>query len=142
MDQTNARFPVAKTAGALSRRTAVGVGVAIVALLVTQALVDAVGVELGASGPMSPFASAPLVGATIVAGVGATIAYAATVKLTNRPVRNFVVISGGAFAVMLVPVVLVTPSMGMTPAGQGLLVLYHLLVAVPLVGFIIGAVKL
>lgn len=140
MEQTNVRFTVPKTGTTLARRTAAGVGVAIVALLITQALVDAVGVELGASGPMSPFAAAPLIGTTIVAGVGAAIAYAVLVKFTNRPVRNFVAVAVVVFAVMLVPVVLFTPSMGITPAGQGLLVLYHLLVAVPLVGFIIGAV--
>jgi len=89
---------------------------------------------------MTPFAAVPLIGTTIVAGVGAALAYAAMVKLTNRPVRNSVAVAVAVFVVMLVPVLLMTPSMGITPAGQGLPVLYHLLVAVPLVGFIIGAV--
>jgi peptidoglycan/LPS O-acetylase OafA/YrhL len=142
MEQTNVRFPVPRTGTVLARRTAAGVGVAIVGLLVVQAIVDALNVELGASGPMTPFAAPPLIGTTIVAGVGAAIAYAAMVKFTNRPVRNFVAVAVIVFAVMLVPVLLVTPSMGITPAGKGLLVLYHLLVAVPLVGFIIGAVDL
>lgn len=142
MEQTNVRFTAPNTGATLARRTAAGVGVAIVALLITQAIVDAVGVELGASGPISPFAAVPLIGTTIVAGVGAAFAYAAIVKFTTRPVRNFVVIAVVVFAVLLVPVFLVTPSMGLTLTGQGLLVLYHLLVAVPLVGFIVGAVEL
>lgn len=140
MEQTNGRLTIPKTGATLARRTAAGVGVAIVVLLITQALVDAFGVEHGASGPMTPFAAAPLIGTTIVAGVGAAIAYAAMVEFTNRPVRNFVAVAVVVFAVMLVPVLLVTPSMGITPAGQAILVLYHLLVVVPLVGFVIGAV--
>lgn len=140
MSQTNVRFPISETGTALARRTAAGVGVAIILLLITQALVDAVGVELGASGPMSPFTAAPLVGTTVVAGVGAAIAYAALTKLTKRPVRNFVAVAVVVFAVMLVPVALVTPSLGITPTGQAVLVLYHALVAVSVVGFVLGAV--
>lgn len=140
MEQFERRFAVPETGTALARRTAAGVGVAVVALLLIQALVDAVGVELGAAGPMSPFSAVALVGATVVAGVGAAVAYAAIATLTDRPVRNFVAVAVVVFVVMLGPVLLATPSMGVTPAGQALLVLYHLLVAVPLVGFILGAV--
>lgn len=140
MAQTNIRFSVPQTGRTLARRTTVGVVVAIVAVLVTQALVDALAVDVGTTGPMSPFAAAPLVGTTIVAGVGAAVAYAVVVTVTDRPARNFVVVAVGVFTFMLVPVALVTPSMGITPVGQGILVLYHLLVAVPIVAFVVGAV--
>jgi hypothetical protein len=140
MDQTGGRFTLPRNGSALARHTAAGVTVAIVVLLIAQALVDLVGIELGASGPMSPFAAVPLVGTTVVAGIGAAVVYAAVATLTDRPVRNFVAVGVVVFVVMLVPVVVVTPSMGLTPAGQGLLVLYHVLVAVSLVGFVIGAV--
>ena len=140
MEQTEAHYPVPKSGASLARRTTAGVGVAIIALLVVQAIVDALGVELGASGSMSPFAAAPLIGATVVAGVGAAITYAAMLTRTDRPVRNFVAAAFVVFAVMLLPVFVAPPS-GITATGQGLLVLYHLLVAGPLVGFIVGAVS-
>ncbi|MFW6317378.1 MAG: hypothetical protein ACOC06_02795, partial [Halorubrum sp.] len=75
-----------------------------------------------------------------VAGVGAAVTYALVDRLTARPVRNFVAIAAAVFAVMLVPVVVVAPAMGVSPIGQALLVAYHLLVAVPLTAFIVGAV--
>lgn len=140
MARTAARFTAPKTATALARRTAAGVGVAVVALLLTQALVDAAGVELGAAGPMTPFAAGPLVATTVVAGVGAAVAYAALSRFTDNPGGNFVAVAGVVFAVMLVPVFLATPGMGVTPAGQALLIVYHLLVALSLVGFIVGVV--
>ena len=141
MEQPNVRFPVPRTGAALARRTAIGVGVAVVALLVVQVIVDTLGVELGASGPMTPFAAGPLVGATVVAGVGAAVVYAVVVGVTTRPGRNFVAVAAVVFGVMLVPVVLVAPSMGITPAGQAVLVLYHLLVAVPITALVVGAVE-
>lgn len=141
MEQSSVRASGPGTGTALARRTAAGVGVAIVALLVVQAIVDAVGVEVGAAGPMSPFTAVPLIGTTIVAGVGSAVAYAVIAKLTDRAVRNFVALAVVVFTVMLVPVLFFTPSMGVTPVGQALLVLYHTLVAVPLVGVIIGVVE-
>jgi hypothetical protein len=126
----------------LARRTATGVFVAIVALLVTQALVDTVGVDVGATGEMSPFSAGPLVMSTIVAGVGAAVAYAGIVRFTDRAVRNFVVLASVVFIVMLVPVVVVTPTLDVTPTGQAILVFYHILVAVPLVAFITGMISL
>lgn len=141
MAQTSVRFSPPDTATTLARRTAAGVGIAVVALLGIQIVVDAVGVELGASGPMTPFAAVPLIGTSIVAGIGAAIAYAALARFTDRPGRNFVAVAVAVFAVMLLPVLLVTPSMGVTPAGQALLVVYHLVVAVSLVGFVGGVVE-
>jgi hypothetical protein len=135
-------LPRPRTGIALARRTAIGVGVAVVALLVVQAIVDAAGVEPGAAGPMTPFAAGPLIGSTVVAGVGAAVVYAVVGRFTTKPVRNFVAIAVAVFGVMLVPVVVFAPSIGVTPVGQGLLVLYHLLVAVPLTAFVVGAVEL
>lgn len=59
---------------------------------------------VGLTGSMSPFGAGPLIGASVVAGAGAATVYAAVVGFTSRPVRNFVALSTGVFAVMLVPV--------------------------------------
>jgi len=42
------------------------------------------------------------------------------------------------FDTQIVPVFVFAPSLGVTPASQAILVLYHVLVAVPVVGFLIG----
>ncbi|MUV88563.1 hypothetical protein GJ629_00570 [Halapricum sp. CBA1109] len=140
MEQTTLRFSVPRTGGSLARRTTVGVVVALVGVLLSQTLVDALAVDVGASGPASPFAAVPLVATTIAAGIGAAVVYGALITVTDRPVRNFLVVAVAVFAVMLVPVVSVTPSMGVTPTGQGVLVLYHVVVAVPIVAFVAGAI--
>ena len=134
------RYPVPETGGALARRTTLGVVVAIVALLVTQAIVTALGIDVGASGAMSPFAAGPLIVTTVISGVGAALVYAALATVTDRPARNFLAVSVGVFVLMLVPVAVVSPSIGVTTAGQAILVVYHALVAVPLVAFMLGAV--
>jgi peptidoglycan/LPS O-acetylase OafA/YrhL len=141
METNESRYPRPETGGALARRTALGVLVAVVAVLLAQAVVDALAIDVGAPETMSPFAAGPLVGTTVVAGIGAAVAYAAMVRFTERPVRNFLAVSVGVFAFMLVPVALFTPEMGITPAGQGVLVLYHVLVAVPLVSLVAGAIE-
>ncbi len=140
MSQSTVRYPVPETSGRLARRTGTGVLFAVVLVLLTQAIVDALSIDVGVTGSMSPFAAGPLIGVSIVAGAGAAIAYAAVVKFTIQPVRNFVALAVGVFVVMLVPVFFAPPE-GITTAGQGILVLYHALVAVPLVVFITGAVE-
>jgi len=138
----NIRYSVPTESKELTSRTATGVFVAIVAVLLTQALVNLLGVDIGATGEMSPFSAGPLVSSTIFAGVGAAVAYAGLVRFTARPVRNFVALSTVVFIVMLVPVAVVTPTMDITLTGQAILVFYHVLVAVPLVAFITGAISL
>lgn len=140
MAQSTIRFPVPETGSRLTRRTAAGVFVAVVSVLVAQAIVDALSIDVGVTGAMSPFAAGPLIVTTIVAGVGASIAYAALVTFTAQPVRNFVALAAGVFLVMLVPV-FVVPLEGITTAGQGILLVYHTFVAVPLVAFLVGAVE-
>jgi hypothetical protein len=142
MAQMNARYPVPRAGRTLAIRTALGVFVAIIALLIMQTLVDTLAIDVGDSDAMSPFAAGPLIGTTIVAGVGAALVYAGLVRFTDRPVRNFVALAAAVFVFMLGPVAFVTPSIGVTPTGQAVLVLYHLLVAVPIVAFIIGVVEL
>jgi hypothetical protein len=140
MASIDSRYPVPRTATALGRRTTAGVAVALAAVLLARVLVNGLGLDLGATGAMSPFAVGPLVGTTIVAGVGAAVVYAALVRYTRRPVRNFAAVAAAVFLFMLVPVAVVTPSTGVTPTGQAVLVAYHLLVAVPLVAFVVGVV--
>jgi hypothetical protein len=140
MASLDSRYPVPVTATALARRTTAGIVAALAAVLLAQALVDGLGVDVGAAGPMSPFAVGPLVGTTIAAGVGAAVLYAALVRYTHSPVRNFVAVAAAVFLVMLVPVAVVAPSSGVTATGQAVLAAYHLLVAVPLVAFVLGVV--
>lgn len=140
MHATEPRYPRPTGATDLARRATLGIGVAVVAVLAAQVLVDALGVDVGASGPTSPFAATPLVSSTIVSGAGATVVYAGLVRYTGRPVRNFVALSVVVFALLLLPAVLVAPSLGISPAGQAVLVGYHVLVAVPITAFLVGAV--
>jgi len=136
------RYPVATTGGELARRTAGGVLVGAVAALAVSAIVTVLGLDVGVSGAQSPFGAVPIVTSTVVSGVGAAVAYAALVRVTDRPVRNFSVLSAAVFVVMLVPVLAIAPSLGLTVVGQGALVLSHVAVAVPLVAFVAGAVRL
>ena len=136
------RYPVATTGGELARRTAGGVLVGAVAALAVSAIVTVLGLDVGVSGAQSPFGAVPIVTSTVVSGVGAAVAYAALVRVTDRPVRNFSVLSAAVFVVILVPVLAIAPSLGLTVVGQGALVLSHVAVAVPLVAFVAGAVRL
>lgn len=133
------RYSLPTSAPDLARRTTVGVGIAVAAVLVAQALVDAFAVDVGGDGAMSPFAAGPLVGTTVVAGAAAAVVYAGVIRFTDRPMRNFLLLAGVAFALQLVPVVAFAPSLDVTPLGQAVLVAYHVLVAVPLVVSLLGA---
>lgn len=132
MATISSRYPMAQNAGELTRRTTLGV---------LAAIVDALALSVGATGQTSPFAAAPVVASTAVSGVGAGVAYAALGRLTDRPVRNFVAVSALVFVGMLVPVLVIAPTLGVTGVGQAVLVALHV-VAVPLVAFVVGAVRL
>jgi len=136
------RYAIPDSGGELARRTAGGVLVAVVAALVVRLLVGSLGLAVGPTGPMTPFGTVPIVMSAVVAGIGAAVVYAALVRFTRRPVRNFLVASAVVFGLMLVPVVAAAPGMGVTAVGQGVLVVLHAVVAVPLVAFAVGAVRL
>jgi len=142
MATVSTRYPVATTGGELARRTAGGVLVGVVSALLVTALVSALGLETGASAPQSPFGAVPIVTSTVVSGAGAAVAYAAMARVTDRPVRNFAMLSAAVFVVMLVPIFAAAPSLGLTAVGQLALVVLHAAVAVPLVAFVAGAVRL
>jgi hypothetical protein len=129
------------SAGDLARRTTVGVLVAVLAALVVRGVVDAAGVDVGAAGAMDPFATPAIVGSAVVAGAGAAAVYAALVRLTASPTRNFLVVAAAVFLAMLLPVALVAPGLGVTATGQVVLAVLHIAVAVPLVAFVTGAVR-
>ena len=133
------RYSLPDSAGGLARRTALGVAVAVLAVLVAQGLVASRALDVGAAGPTSPFTAGPLVGATVAAGAGAAVVYAGLARFTDRPVRNFLAAAGAVFVLLLVPVVAFAPSIGVTPVGQAVLVVHHLLVAIPIVAFLVGA---
>lgn len=138
MAPTAARFPPPETARELTQRATIATVVAVAAVLLVQAVVNAAGLAIGSPGPMSPFAPPALVGTTVVAGAAATVAYAGLVRFTERPVRNFLALSSVVFVLQLVPVVVFAPTLGVTATGQAVLVVYHVLVAVPIVGFLLG----
>ncbi|MFC6826923.1 DUF6069 family protein [Halopelagius fulvigenes] len=135
------RYAVPTGAGELVRRTTAGVLVAVVALLLVRTVVALSGANLGATGANDPFALGPGIAAATVAGVGAAVVYAALVRLTDRPVRKFVAAAAVVFAVMLVPVIVFAPTLGVTAVGQAVLVVSHVVVAVPLVAFVTGAIR-
>lgn len=137
-----ARYVPPETAGDLARQTTLGVLVAVVLALFVRGLALGLGVDLGPTGVTSPFALVPLVMTTVVAGAGAAVAYAALDRLTARPVRNFLTLAVLVFVGMMLPVVVFAPTLGVTPAGQVVLAVLHAVVAVPLVAFVVGAVRL
>jgi hypothetical protein len=141
MAQSTARYSVPAGGKQLARRTANGVLAALIPLFIVQIAVDAANIDVGATGAMSPFAAGPLVGATVVAGAGAAVVYALLVRFTAQPARNFVVAAVVVFVLMLVPVFAAPPE-GITQVGQGILIVYHLIVAVSLVAFLVGTVEL
>jgi hypothetical protein len=130
------------TAGDLARQTAFGVLTALVLVFAARLVVELLGVNVGAAGATNPFAAAPVLGSVVVAGVLAAVAYAALDRFTARPTRNFAALAAVVFAAMLVPVLTVAPSMGVTAAGQVVLAVFHILVALPLVAFVAGTVRL
>ncbi len=138
MATSRKRYSLPSSGSGLARRAALGVAVAVIAVLVAQGVVDALALDVGAAGPTSPFTAGPLVASTVVAGAGAAVVYAGLVRFTDRPVRNFLAAAGVVFAVMLIPVIAFAPSLGVTPVGQAVLVIHHVLVAVPIVAFLIG----
>jgi hypothetical protein len=141
MATARTRYSLPSSAGGLARRATLGIGVAVLAVLVAQGIVDALALDVGVSGPMSPFAAGALVTSTVAAGAGAAVVYAGLVRFTDRPVRNFIAAAGVVFAVMLIPVIAFAPSLGVTTVGQAVLAVHHALVAVPIVAALVGAVS-
>lgn len=146
MSVIDTQYPVARSGGELARRTAAGVLVGVVlAVVVVVVGVDLLGLEVlqaGEERAMSPF-GIPAVLSAVVAGTGAAVAYAALVRYTGRPARNFGILAAAVFLLMLVPVFAFAPEQGVAEgAGQGLLVVLHAAVAVPLAAFIGGAVEI
>ena len=136
MTATEPRYALPNTGRGLARRTTLGVAVA--AVLIAQVAVTTLGLDVGATGAMSPFSAGPLVVATVVAGAGAAVVCAGLIRFTARPVRDFVAVSAVVFALQLLPVIAVAPSLGVTAVGQAVLVLYHVVVAVPIVAALLG----
>jgi len=143
MSVINTQYPVAGSGSELARRTTAGVLVSVVlAVVVVVVGVDLLSLDVGDSGTWSPFGLLAVLVA-ILAGAGAAVAYAALVRYTDRPARNFGILSAAVFLLMLVPVFTFAPSQGVAEGtGQGLLVVLHAAVAVPLVAFISGAVEI
>ena len=145
MSPGDTQYPVARSGSELARRTAVGVLTGVVLVVVVAVIgIDLLGLEVlqtGEDRAMSPF-GIPAILSAVVAGVGAAVAYAALVRYTDRPTRNFGILSALVFLLMLVPAFTFATEQGVAGGvGQGLLVALHAAVAVPLVAFIVGAVE-
>lgn len=137
--RTATGYPLPESAGQLARRATLGTFVAIVAALIVRGVVVALDVDVGlAATGQSPFAVGPIVAFSLVAGVGATVVYAALVRLTERPVRNFAIAAVVVFALLLLPLATVQ---GVTTTGLAVLFVLHLVVAAALVPFVVGAVR-
>ena len=136
---TRAAYPVPESGIGLARRATLGTFTAIVAVLLVRAVVLALDLDVGlATVGQSPFAVGPVVAFSLFAAVGATVAYAALVRLTERPVRNFAVVAVAVFVLLLGPLATIQ---GVTTTGLAVLFVFHLVVAVPLVAFLVGAVR-
>ena len=145
MSTSGTRYPAAKGGGELARRTAAGVLVGVVLTVIVVVVgVDVLGLEVlkqGEQRAMSPF-GIPAVLSAVVAGTGGAVTYAALVRYTDRPARNFGVLSATVFLLMLVPVFASAPRQGVSEGtGQALLVVLHAAVAVPVVASIAGAIE-
>jgi len=138
-DLTTGRYPVPRSGIELARRATLGTTVAIVAALLVRGIALALGADVGLpTVGQSPFAVGPIVAFSFVAGVGATVVYAALVRLTERPVRNFGIAAVVVFALLLLPMATVQ---GVTTTGLAVLFVLHVVVAVALVAFLVGAVR-
>lgn len=135
-------YPVPTSGRALARRATLGTVVAVVAALLVRGIVLALDANIGVpAAGQTPFAVGPIVGFTVFAGAAAGVVYAALVRLTDRPVRNFAVAAAAFFLVMLGPLATVAPAQGVTTVGLAALFVIHVVVAVPLVAFVTGAVR-
>ncbi len=119
-----------------------GTVMAILAALLVRALVLALDFDLGvAATGQTPLVVGPIVGFTLFAATGAAVVYAALVRLTERPVRNFAVTAATFFAVMVGPLATVAPAQGVTTVRLAVPFVLHVVVAVPLVAFLVGSVR-
>lgn len=67
---------------------------------------------------------------TLVAGIGAVLLYAALLRFTNNPARNFTIISAAVFVLLLIPDFTFIPTVpGWTSAQIAILVTMHAVVA-------------
>ena len=140
--RTGSRYSIPTTAGQLARRATLGTFVAVLAALLVRSIALAFDPDLGvAVTGQTPFAVGPILGVTIFSGLGAGILYAMLVRLTERPVRNFVIAAAAVFVFMMGPLLTVAPTQGVTTVGLAVLFVLHVAVAVPLVAFIVGAVR-
>lgn len=123
--------------GTLARAGLAGIvaGLALVAAVRLLA-----GVVLPVAG-LDPYGWVPAVGSVLAFGVGATVVYAILDRYAANARRSFLVAAGVVFALMLVPVFVVGPSLGAdTLALQAGLVALHVAAAVGIVGGLLAVV--
>lgn len=114
------------SARSLALRTTAGTLAAVVLALACRWIAVTANPSLAGA---DPFAPGPIAVTTVVAGAGAAVVYAALVRLTARPTRNFLIVAGAVFVLSLLPVFLTELGLGL--AGQLWLAGLHLAVAVP-----------
>ena len=130
-----------RTAGPTGRDLAGRGFVAILTAIVAVAVGRGVaGALLGVPNGFQPLSWSALVGVATMAGVGASLAFTVLARLTDRPERWFLVLTGTVLALSFVPLAAVGPTIpGATSALLAMLAAMHVAVAVgataPLVGW-------
>ena len=131
MPPSSVRIRRAQTSRELVERGALSVGVAVVTAVLVRTVA---GTVVAVPPSFQPLAWSSVVAVTVVAGAGATLAYALVDRFTERTVRNFLALAAAVFVLMAVPLVTTVPALpGATPALVALLFVLHVVVAVGIV---------
>ncbi|WP_101295493.1 DUF6069 family protein [Halegenticoccus soli] len=132
------------TSVAPSRTSIVERGLIALALAVlANALIRGIAVALvSGAESVDPLGWGPVLVSTAVAATMATGVYAALVRFTGRPTRNFVALAAVVLVASLIPIATVAPSIpGVTTPVLGALVAMHVASAVAIVAALTGAVN-
>lgn len=124
-----------QTRASLVERVGIGLALALVlngiVRLAAGALLDIGGIQ--------PLAWVPIVSATVVAALGATVAYVVVSRLSTRPDRHFTILAAVVLLLSMAPVFTVASALeGVTMAILVVLALLHATTAVGIVAGLTG----
>jgi hypothetical protein len=126
-------------AGTLVRAGAVAIVAGLVLVGGTRLLLGAL---VAIDPALGPFQWGPVLGSVVGFGVAATLVYGLFDRYTERADRLFVALAVVVFALMLLPVFVLGPSLGVASATlQAALVVLHVLAAAGIVGGILRTVR-
>lgn len=131
MPPSSVRIRHAHTSRELVERGALSVVGAVVAAVLVRAVAGAI---IAVPSSFESLAWSSVVAVTVVAGVGATLAYGLVDRFTERVVRNFLALAAVVFVVTTAPLVTTAPALpGSTPTLVAVLFVLHVVVAVGIV---------